>query len=44
MNRGFGYTLLGMDTEAQLDVDRAVELGLDGTDLEAAIVRLKTQR
>ncbi len=38
------YTLLGMDKEAQQDVDRAKELGIDRGKLEVTIEELKGQR
>ena len=43
-NRGFVYTLLGMDAEAQQGIERAVELGFDRTLLERTIEELKKQR
>ena len=37
-------TQLGNDAEAQLDVDKAVELGVDRVELETAIEELKVKR
>ena len=43
-NRAEAYTLLGMDTDAQRDLDRAVELGVERVPLERKIEDLKKQR
>ena len=43
-NRAAAYTLLGMDAEAKVDIERAVELGIDRAFLEKAIEELKGQR
>ena len=43
-NRAYAYTLLGRDAEAQKDVARALELGVDRAALETEIERLKSQR
>ena len=37
INRAFAYTLLGLDTEAEADVIRAIELGVDEEELRARI-------
>ena len=41
--RALSYTALGKDSEADEDVKRAEELGVDSTSLEGAIAELKTQ-
>ncbi len=43
-NRALAYTLLEKYTEAQQDVDQAVELGQDRALLEKAIEKLKKGR
>ena len=44
MNRALAYTLLGNAEEAQQDIDRAVELGLDRGLLEGVIEQAMGQR
>ena len=43
-DRALAYTLLKKDKAAELDIDRAVELGVDRIELAAAIQELKSQR
>ncbi len=43
-SRALAYTLLGKDAEAQQDVDKAGELGVDSASLETAIREIKEQR
>jgi Flp pilus assembly protein TadD len=43
-NRARAHTLLGQDTEAQQDLEKAVELGFDRESVEVEINRLKSQR
>ncbi len=43
-NRALSYSFLGKDAEARQDVDRAVELGVNRTDLERKIEELKKRR
>ena len=43
-SRVLAYTHLNKDAEAQLDLDRAVALGYDGSLLKRAIENLKKQR
>ena len=43
-NRLLAHTLLGMDAEAQQNIERPVELGIDRASLEKAIEKLKRQR
>lgn len=43
-NRALVYTMLGMDAEAEEDINRAVELGGDRTYLEWEVEKLKEQR
>ena len=43
-DRALAYTLLGKDKVAELDIDRAVELGFNRVELEEAIRDLKKQR
>ena len=42
--RAISYTSLGNDVEARQDVERAVELGIDRAELEAAMEDAKRQR
>ena len=44
INRALAYTLLGKDAEANRDVDRAVELGINRSVLDSEIERLKRGR
>ena len=44
VGRALAYTLLGDDVAAQLDVERAVELGVDPALLKEIIDRLKAER
>ena len=44
VSRALAFILLGKDTEAEQDVDRAVELGADHGLLEEEIEELKKQR
>ena len=43
-NRALAYTRLGKDQEAQLDVARAVELGISRAELETEIAKVKARR
>ena len=42
--RAITYTILGKDEEAQMNVDRAVGIGMDRSALEGAIEELKKLR
>ena len=42
-NRALAYASLGMNAEAQQDIERAIELGFDRGDLESAIAEVKSQ-
>ena len=44
INRAFAYTLLGLDTEAEADVIRAIELGVDEEELRARIAGARLSR
>ena len=44
MNRALAYTYLGKDQEAGRDIDKAVELGLDRTNLLRAVEQAKQDR
>ncbi|MEE9248329.1 MAG: tetratricopeptide repeat protein [Dehalococcoidia bacterium] len=44
INRAFAYTLLGLDTEAEADVIRAIELGVDEEELRARIEGARLSR
>ena len=44
VNRAVSYTLLGMDAEAQEDIERAIELGFDRGVVESAIAEAKRNR
>ena len=44
INRGLAYTQLGMDAEAQQDIERAVELGFARGAVESSIAEAKSQR
>lgn len=44
MGRGVAYTLLGRDSEAQQDADRAAELGFDPAVLKRVIEEAKEHR
>ena len=43
-NRAIAYALLGLDTQAQDDIDRAIEVGADRTVLEEYIDESKRLR
>ncbi len=43
-SRARAYTILGKDVEAEQDVERLVELGIDPGSLMAGIEELKEQR
>ena len=43
-NRAFAYTSLGKDTEAEQDINLAIELGIDRAVMESTIQELKSQR
>lgn len=44
INRAFAYTLLGLDTEAEADVIRAIDLGVDEEELRARIAGARLSR
>lgn len=44
INRALAYTLVGMDVEAQRDIDQAVELGVDRVRLEGMVEQAKKAR
>ncbi len=43
-NRAIAYTLLDKDAEAQQDIDRAVELGVNRATLEGRVEQVKQER
>jgi tetratricopeptide (TPR) repeat protein len=44
VDRALAYTILEKDKAAEFDIERAVELGIERVELEAAIQELKNQR
>ena len=44
VGRAMVHAVLGMDLEARQDIDRAAELGVDRSDLESEIERIKSQQ
>jgi len=44
VNRALAYVFLGMDDDAQYDIERALELGIDRAALEAQIEFIKMMR
>ena len=43
-NRALAYTILGMDTEAEQDIETAVQLGIDREILEGVVEQVKQMR
>ena len=43
-SRALAYTMLGLDAEAEVDLNQATNLGVDGNTLTAAIEEIKGSR